>query len=80
MMAVVLLTENQSHTLLDQASTAAVMLLVVAITYCFMLLAGYISRVIGKGGSSVVSRVMSMILASVAAANVLEGAKQYFQE
>ena len=79
MMAVVLLTENESHTLLDQASTAAIMLLVVSIAFGFMLIAGTISRVIGEGGASIVSRVMGLILASVAATNVLEGAKEYFQ-
>lgn len=79
MMAVVLLTENKTHTLLDQVSTAAIMLVVVSATYGLMLSAGTISRVIGRGGASVVSRVMGLILASVAATNVLEGTKQYFQ-
>ncbi len=79
MMAVVLLTENQTHTLLDQVSTAAMMLLVVAMTFVFMLLAGKFSQLIGTGGASVVSRVMGLILASVAASHVLEGAKEYFQ-
>jgi len=78
MMAVVLLTENQSHTLLDQASTAAIMLLVIATALGLMLMAGPISRLIGSGGASVVSRVMGLILASVAATNVLEGTKLYF--
>ena len=79
MMAVVLLTENQTHTLVDQVSTAGIMLLVVTITFGFMLVAGTISRVIGDGGASIVSRVMGLILASVAATNVLEGTKEYFQ-
>lgn len=79
MMAVVLLTENQRHTILDQAMTAGIMLLVVALTFVLMLGAGTISRLIGSGGASVVSRVMGLILASVAATNVLEGAKEYFQ-
>ena len=79
MMAVVLLTENQTHTLVDQISTAIIMMLVVLIAYGLMLIAGTISRVIGRGGASVVSRVMGLILASVAATHVLEGAKQYFQ-
>ena len=79
MMAVVLLTENQTHTLTDQATTAGIMLLVIAIAYVLMLMAGTISRWIGTGGAAVVSRVMGMVLASVAATNVLEGAKQYFQ-
>ncbi len=79
MMAVVLLTENQTHTLLDQVSTAAIMLIVVSATYGLMLMAGTITRIIGIGGASVVSRVMGLILASVAATNVLEGTKEYFQ-
>ena len=79
MMAVVLLTENQNHSLLDQVATAAVMLLVIVITYGAMLMAGSISRLIGTGGASIVSRVMGLILASVAMTNVLEGAKEYFQ-
>jgi len=79
MMAVVLLTENQTHTLLDQVATAAVMLVVVATALGLMLAAGPISRIIGSGGASIVSRVMGLILASIAAANVLEGLKEYFQ-
>ena len=79
MMAVVLLTENQSHTLLDQGITAAIMLLVVAMVFGLMFFAGTISKLIGTGGASVVSRVMGLILASIAATHVLEGAKEYFQ-
>ena len=79
MMAVVLLTENQSHTLLDQAVTAVIMLLVVSMAFGLMLIAGTIFRLIGSGGASIVSRVMGLILASIAATHVLEGAKEYFQ-
>jgi multiple antibiotic resistance protein len=79
MMAVVLLTENQSHTLLDQTITAVIMLLVVSMAFGLMLMAGTISRLIGSGGASIVSRVMGLILASIAATHVLEGAKEYFQ-
>lgn len=78
MMAVVLLTENETHTLLDQVSTAVIMLLVVLISFGTMLMAGTISRIIGSGGASIVSRIMGMILASIAAANVLEGLNEYF--
>ena len=79
MMAVVLLTENQSHTLLDQVVTAVIMLIVVLMAFGMMLIAGTISRLIGRGGASIVSRVMGLILASIAATHVLEGAKEYFQ-
>ena len=78
MMAVVILTENQTHTLLDQISTAVIMLLVILITFGLMLCGSSITRIIGTGGASIVSRVMGMILASVAATYVLEGLKEYF--
>ena len=79
MMAVVLLTENSRHSLLEQSVTALLMLLVVGAAYLLMLGAGWISKVIGEGGASIVSRVMGLILASIAASNVLEGIKEYFQ-
>lgn len=77
-MAVVLLTENETHSIVEQAIVVFLMVGVVAITYLFMLAAGWISRVIGTGGASVISRVMGLILASIAATNVLEGIKNYF--
>jgi multiple antibiotic resistance protein len=44
-----------------------------------MRFAGVIIRVIGDGGANIVSRVMGMILASVAATEVLAGVKEYFR-
>lgn len=79
MMAAVLLTENQSNSFIDQLVTAAIMGFVVSMAYGLMLIAGTITKLIGTGGASIVSRVMGLILASIAATNVLEGAKQYFQ-
>ena len=79
MMAVVLLTENSRHSIVEQAITALLMLLVVGAAYLFMLGSGWISKIIGPGGTSIVSRVMGLILASIAATNVLEGIKEYFQ-
>lgn len=78
MMAAVLLTENRSHTVFQQSQTALVMLSVLVIVYILMLIAGPIQRVIGNTGASVVSRVMGLILASVAMAAVLEGITLYF--
>lgn len=79
MMAVVLLTENGRHSLIEQMTVALLMLIVVGAAYLFMRGAGWISKVIGEGGASIVSRVMGLILASIAATNVLEGIKEYFQ-
>ena len=71
MLAIVLLTDNTQFAILDQAITALVMVVVVGAACVFMLLADPIIRLIGNSGAAVISRVMGMILASVAADAVL---------
>jgi multiple antibiotic resistance protein len=78
MMAVVLLTQNDLHTISEEIVVTLLMLAVIGTTYVLMRFSGLIIRVIGEGGANVVSRVMGMILASVAATEVLEGVKEYF--
>ena len=78
MMAVVLLTQNDLHTVDEQVVTAILMLIVVGATYLLMRSAGPITRLIGEGGANIISRVMGTILAAVAATEVLEGIKHYF--
>lgn len=78
MMAVVLLTQNDLHTVDEQIVTAVLMLLVIGFTYVLMRCASPITRLIGEGGANIISRVMGTILASVAATEVLEGIKHYF--
>lgn len=71
MLAIVLLTDNTQFAVVDQAITGAVMACVLVVSYLFMLLANPIIRVIGNSGAAIISRVMGMILASVAADAVL---------
>lgn len=71
MLAIVLLTDNNQFAIADQMMTAVVMIGVLAIAYLFMLLAEPIIRLIGNSGAAIISRVMGMILASVAADAVL---------
>ena len=78
MLAAVLLTENASYSIVQQAQTMAMMLAVMAVALVGMLLATRIQRLIGDSGASVVSRVMGLILASVATASTLEGISSYF--
>lgn len=78
MMAVVLLTENGEKSVPEQAMIAGLMLLVVGAAYGLMLGAGWISKVIGEGGASIISRVMGLILAAIATDNVLEGVSAHF--
>jgi len=78
MLAAVLLTENNRYNLLEQAQTTAIMLSVLLIVLVFMLAASWVHRLIGNSGASIISRVMVLILASVAVSNVLAGIKEYF--
>ena len=71
MLAIVMLTDNNRFEVTDQAITAAVMVSVVAVAYLFMMLADPIIRVLGNSGAAVISRVMGMVLASVAVDAVL---------
>lgn len=71
MLAIVLLTDNDQFVIANQALTAVVMVGVLGIACLFMLLAEPIMKLIGHSGAAIVSRVMGMILASVAADAVL---------
>lgn len=78
MLAAVLLTEKNRFSLWEQAQTVSMMLAVLLVVYVLMLLAGRINTLIGTSGASVISRVMGLILASVATTNTLAGIKLYF--
>lgn len=80
MLAAVLLTENARYNLWEQAQTAATMLVVLLVVYLLMLGSTWITRLIGASGASVVSRVMGLILASVATSNTLAGLNAYFAQ
>ena len=79
MLAAVLLTKNSVYTLWEQTQTALVMLSVLILVYILMLLAGFINRIIGTSGASVISRVMGLILSSIAITNILTGFSDYYK-
>lgn len=79
MMAAVLLTDNHRFSIVDQALTTLTMLLVLGITLVLMYLATRIQKVLGQSGASVISRIMGLILASVAVDHVLSGLLTYFE-
>jgi len=78
-LAAVLLTENAIFSIYEQIQTAMVMLSVLLATYILMLLAGYITKIIGASGASIVSRVMGLILSAIATTNILSGLSEYIQ-
>ena len=79
MLAAVLLTKNEVFTIWEQMQTAAVMLSVILLVYVLMLLAGFINKLVGSSGASVISRIMGVILSSIAITNILTGLTDYYK-
>ncbi|MBV1887524.1 MAG: MarC family protein [Parvibaculaceae bacterium] len=79
MLAIVLLTDNNQFEIVDQMFTGAIMVCVLAVAYICMLLAEPIIRIIGNSGAAIISRVMGMILASVAIDAVLSALLEIVQ-
>tara|TARA_R110001583_G_scaffold130834_1_gene282567 strand:+ start:70097 stop:70717 length:621 start_codon:yes stop_codon:yes gene_type:complete len=78
MLAAVLLTKNNVFSIWEQVQTALVMLSVLLIAYLLMLVAGGVNRLIGSSGARVISRVMGLILSSIATTNILAGLSEYY--
>jgi len=75
LLAVVVLTDNNSHSLLSQTLTCGVMLMVLIANLLLMLLGNHVVRWLGRSGLSVISRVMGMILSAVAVEMVYSAVK-----
>ncbi len=73
MLAIVVLTDNRSQSISEQAVTGGLLILVLLLTLLCLLGATFIYRVIGKTGVSVISRMMGIILATIAVDAVLVG-------
>ncbi len=78
MLAAVMQTENTLFSLPEQAQITGIMLLVLASALILMLASTYVHRIIGDSGASIISRIMGIILASMAVTSVLEGLVAYF--
>lgn len=78
MLAAVLQTDNNRYNFFEQVQTTLVMLVVLGIVLVLMLAASRIHSLIGTSGASVISRVMGLILASVAVYSVLSGFVEFF--
>jgi len=77
MLAAVVLTDNSRHDFPDRMMTILTFALVLLITLAIMLSAGWIARIIGRSGASIISRVMGMILAALAIDLILSATGQW---
>lgn len=78
MLSIVMLTDNHRHSILEQFITGVIMLTVILVTLLLFFMAGPIQRFLGVAGASIISRVMGLVLASVAVDNILKGLSTYF--
>ena len=78
MLAAVMQTQNALYDVAEQVQVTLMMLAVLGVTLVLMLGSSFVYRLIGDSGASIISRVMGLILASVAVASVLDGIKDYF--
>ena len=78
MLGAVLLTDTEPFTLIDHVQDVVVIVLVLAITLAFMLVAKQIIRLLGDSGVNVIGRVMGLILAAVAVDSVLVALARFF--
>ena len=70
-MAIIVLTDNHMYPVPTQVGTTLILLIILGVTYLFMLAATPILRVIGKNGAAILVRVMGMILAALSVELVL---------
>ena len=78
MLTVVLLTDNHTRSVAEQAATTAILLLCLVIFFVLFALAAAIFRVLGRPGVEIVSRVFGLILASIAVTSLVIAIKISF--
>ncbi len=78
-LAIVLLADSTRSSLKSHIETIIVMSVVLLINYILMRLASRIHKRIGNSGAIIISKVMGLILASIAANNILLGIKDFFK-
>jgi multiple antibiotic resistance protein len=77
-MAVVLITDNQTYSFWQQLGTTFILICVLISTCILLLSARHIQNRVGETGITVISKVMGLILASFAVQSILSGIKEYF--
>lgn len=77
-LTVVLLADHYQGDIISQSSIALVIFVILLINFLLMCLAKKVHKKIGNSGAIIISKVMGLILASIAANNILMGIKEFF--
>jgi multiple antibiotic resistance protein len=72
-LAIVVLTDNHRYSVGEQAITAVALLVILIMTLVVMLLAAPLHRVLGQAGTTLMTRIMGLILAALAAEQIVAG-------
>ncbi len=78
MLTVVLLTDNNTRTLKEQAITTGELAICLLVLLGLYAMASFLFRLLGRGGVEVISRVFGLILASIAVHNMVVAIKLSF--
>jgi multiple antibiotic resistance protein len=71
-LAAVVLTDNREFSIVEQAISSFLLLMVLGITLILLLQANRIDKFIGSAGSTLMVRVLGLILAALAVEMILE--------
>ena len=78
MLTVVLLTDNNTRSVMEQALTTAELAICLAILLGIYAMASFLYRLLGRGGIEIVSRVFGLVVASIAVHNLITAIKLSF--
>mgnify|MGYP000057408167 CR=1 FL=1 len=77
-MAVVLLTDNDKYSPLDQVTTAVVVLAILSLTYFFLRQSDGVQNWLGRTGTSLVTRILGLLVVAFAIQTMLVGISSFF--
>jgi multiple antibiotic resistance protein len=78
-MTVVLLTNNDTFGLFDQAVTEVVMLTILAFTYLILMQSERIQKLLGTTGANILTRIVGLIVVAIAIQTMLTGISAFFK-
>ena len=76
-LAIILLTDNNRFTVSEQATTLGVLAVVLSLLLLIFLMSDMISRLIGRGGTNVIRRIMGIIIAAISVNLIVSALAQW---